>query len=203
MTDNTTQADAVPPYSAEAVAVWRANYALDTRTPGDALRWWNETNGGVAPAGAVAALGVALAWLDAVTTDRDARGANSEAKPAAWIIGVETGREDGYLDAMIWQEGEFNIPLYTHPAPNRSGALLADNKSLLARCDALEVDAKRYREWCEKIADVNTRYEDAKGDVSDDAIERLAYERYETLLEFQHWFAGHAAPTIHESGAAS
>ena len=39
---------------------WRINYGLDKRTPAEAAQWWSDRLGGMAPAGAVAALGVAL-----------------------------------------------------------------------------------------------------------------------------------------------
>lgn len=39
---------------------WRINYGLDKRTPAEAAQWWSDKLGGLAPAGAVAALGVAL-----------------------------------------------------------------------------------------------------------------------------------------------
>lgn len=49
---------------------WRANYGLDKRSPEDAARWWDDECG-MAPAGAVAALGLALRELEA-RTSRDA-----------------------------------------------------------------------------------------------------------------------------------
>lgn len=47
---------------------WRATYGLDKRTPRDAAQWWSDSLRGLAPAGAVAALGVALDDLDALRT---------------------------------------------------------------------------------------------------------------------------------------
>jgi hypothetical protein len=44
---------------AETIRVWRINYGLDTRTPAEAMRWW-DTQVGHAPPGAVAALGICL-----------------------------------------------------------------------------------------------------------------------------------------------
>ena len=45
---------------AETIRVWRINYGLDVRSPADAMRWWNDNNNGLAPCGAVAALGLCL-----------------------------------------------------------------------------------------------------------------------------------------------
>ena len=44
----------------EMVDCWRANYGLDARSPADAARYWVDTCAGMAPAGAVAALGLLL-----------------------------------------------------------------------------------------------------------------------------------------------
>jgi Lar family restriction alleviation protein len=51
--------------SAAMIECWRANYGLDQRTPADAARYWSDTCAGMAPAGAVAALGLALEELAA------------------------------------------------------------------------------------------------------------------------------------------
>ena len=50
--------------SEEMIDCWRINYGLDTRSPEDAGRWWNDNNAGMAPAGAVAALGIVLDELE-------------------------------------------------------------------------------------------------------------------------------------------
>ncbi|PDT86529.1 hypothetical protein [Sinorhizobium sp. BJ1] len=35
----------------------------------------------------------------------------------AWVIpGDDNARDDGWLDAMAWREGEFTRPLYAHPS---------------------------------------------------------------------------------------
>lgn len=44
----------------DMIRCWRINYGLDIRTPEEAMRWWHEHNNGMAPAGAVAALGLCL-----------------------------------------------------------------------------------------------------------------------------------------------
>lgn len=44
----------------ETINCWRINYGLDARTPEEAFRWWHEHMNGMAPAGAVAALGICL-----------------------------------------------------------------------------------------------------------------------------------------------
>ena len=50
---------------------WRVNYGLDKRTPADAARYWADRCAGMAPAGAVAALGIALDDLDALRKDAE------------------------------------------------------------------------------------------------------------------------------------
>lgn len=49
------------PITQDMIDCWRVNYGLDTRSPADAARWWDEHYKGMAPAGAVAALGLLLA----------------------------------------------------------------------------------------------------------------------------------------------
>lgn len=44
----------------ELMQRWCDNYGLTDRTPAEAARWWIERMGGDAPAGAVAALGLAI-----------------------------------------------------------------------------------------------------------------------------------------------
>ena len=46
------------------IECWRANYGLDTKSPADAMRYWSDTCAGMAPAGAVAALGLMLIERD-------------------------------------------------------------------------------------------------------------------------------------------
>ena len=55
----------------ESIACWRVNYGLDTRSPEDAMRYWSERCAGMAPAGAVAALGFALLELEALRKDAE------------------------------------------------------------------------------------------------------------------------------------
>ena len=50
--------------TAAVIDCWRINYGLDTRSPADAARYWSDTCAGMAPAGAVAALGLALAEIE-------------------------------------------------------------------------------------------------------------------------------------------
>ena len=52
------------------IRTWRINYGLDKRTPAQAAQWWYDNFDGKAPAGAVAALGVALDELDALRKER-------------------------------------------------------------------------------------------------------------------------------------
>ena len=48
----------------ETIRTWKANYKLDTMTPAGAMTWWYVNNNGMAPAGAVAALGLALEEIE-------------------------------------------------------------------------------------------------------------------------------------------
>jgi FtsZ-binding cell division protein ZapB len=50
----------------ETIRCWRINYGLDKRTPEDAGRWWAMSDRGMAPAGAVAALGLALNEIESL-----------------------------------------------------------------------------------------------------------------------------------------
>jgi hypothetical protein len=52
------------PVSQEVIACWRKNYGLDKRTPAEAARWWHDNLDRKAPAGCVAALGIALDDMD-------------------------------------------------------------------------------------------------------------------------------------------
>lgn len=56
----------------DMISCWRVNYGLDTRSPEDAMRMWNDQFNGMAPAGAVAALGLALQHIDQLRADLDA-----------------------------------------------------------------------------------------------------------------------------------
>ena len=76
MTTDATRAR--EPITAAMVECWRINYGLNERSPSDAMRWWTDNNGGMAPAGAVAALGLLLqereelaAEVERVTAERD------------------------------------------------------------------------------------------------------------------------------------
>jgi hypothetical protein len=55
-----------------AIRTWRINYGLDKRTPAQAAQWWYDNFDGKAPAGAVAALGVALDELEALRAEVEA-----------------------------------------------------------------------------------------------------------------------------------
>jgi hypothetical protein len=48
----------------DMIDCWRINYGLDKRTPEEAMRYWHANLDGLAPAGAVAALGLALDEID-------------------------------------------------------------------------------------------------------------------------------------------
>ena len=71
------------PVDQATIDCWRANYGLDKRTPAKAAKWWSESLGGVAPAGCVAALGVALDELEAL---RALAAPNVPSEPVAWGV---------------------------------------------------------------------------------------------------------------------
>lgn len=48
----------------ETIKAWRENYALHTPYPSEAARYWEERCDGMAPAGAVAALGLCLQQIE-------------------------------------------------------------------------------------------------------------------------------------------
>ena len=50
----------------ELIKAWEINYGLSKRTPEEACRWWSDNNHGMAPAGAVAALGLCIAEIKAL-----------------------------------------------------------------------------------------------------------------------------------------
>ena len=52
----------------DMIECWKVNYGLDKRTPEEAMRWWHDGNGGMAPAGAVAALGLCLLEIERLRT---------------------------------------------------------------------------------------------------------------------------------------
>ena len=55
----------------ETINTWRINYGLDKRTPEEAQRWWDENLNGMAPAGAVAALGICLQEIFKIKADAE------------------------------------------------------------------------------------------------------------------------------------
>ena len=57
------------PVDQATIDCWRINYGLDKRTPAQAAQWWGDNLRGLAPSGAVAALGVALDEIDALRDD--------------------------------------------------------------------------------------------------------------------------------------
>jgi hypothetical protein len=73
-------------------------------------------------------------------------------------------------------------------------ALSKEIKRMESRIRSLEATPARgvvtddVLSWCEKVATVNAAYEEAKIGNSDQAIADAEYDRYETLLAFQHWW---------------
>jgi hypothetical protein len=57
----------------------------------------------------------------------------NEPKPFAWVLpGDDTARDDGFIDAMVIEQGEFTKPLYTASAFE---TLAAENAKLRAKLD--------------------------------------------------------------------
>jgi len=55
--------------SDETIECWKINYGLDTRNPMDAAKWWSDNFNGMAPAGAVAALGCAIIEIERIQNE--------------------------------------------------------------------------------------------------------------------------------------
>lgn len=73
------------PVTDDMIACWRINYGLDTKSPEDAMRMWNDQFNGRAPPGAVAALGLALQHIDQLRAEIAARKeADTRSTIAAW-----------------------------------------------------------------------------------------------------------------------
>lgn len=47
--------------------------------------------------------------------DRALHAESALSKPVAWVIPGENARDNGFIDAMAWEEGEFTKPLYALP----------------------------------------------------------------------------------------
>lgn len=71
-------------------------------------------------------------------------------EPVAWVIpGDDSAREDGSIDAMAWQEGEFSKPLYAGP----SDAMKCDPDACKAHIDVfMEKASNAYAKGAERIA---------------------------------------------------
>ena len=64
---------------AKMIAEWKTNYGLNLRSPEEAGRWWNK-HLGVAPAGAVAALGLCIEEIERLRSDLIAEAARVPAE---------------------------------------------------------------------------------------------------------------------------
>lgn len=110
------------PIDDATIAAWRLNYCLDKRTPAQASKWWSDAMLGMAPAGCVAALGVALDELEAVRKDAARyRWLRDKAYTATAVRLVQhmPGEMDGAIDhAMqmdasrlgVWPNARANLP---------------------------------------------------------------------------------------------
>jgi hypothetical protein len=86
----------------EMIVCWEIGYGLGKRTPEEAFRWWNDNNHGMAPAGAVAALGLCLAEIKALReAERKAKEEKPEPNDDAWWTNLtcpKCGQEAVCLD---------------------------------------------------------------------------------------------------------
>jgi hypothetical protein len=91
----------------DMISCWKFNYGLDTRTPADAMRYWDERCNGMAPAGAVAALGLCIEHIERLRAELDA--ARRDAEQFSYLLhrAVDMLHECGLRDE-IWValEGE-------------------------------------------------------------------------------------------------
>lgn len=122
----------------EMIDCWRANYGLDARTPADALRYWNERHAGIAPAGAVAALGLCIEEIERLRADRRVLQADG-AHPAPCAR---------YCEAQA-----FEIEGRRLAAAAR--CLAKDLSILKARCERLSVMLTTAREQFRRYADLH------------------------------------------------
>lgn len=115
----------------DMIAAWRANYGLATRTPEEAMRWWDERCLGKAPAGAVAALGLCLEAIARLTAERDEWRDADRAECAENQRLVQ--RINGCDATIVHYQSEFSRLDYALGAPN-------DN-----RCSLYDVDCDEAR----------------------------------------------------------
>jgi hypothetical protein len=80
----------------ETINRWRANYGLVERNPIQAAQFWKMTNGGMAPAGAVAALGICLDELAKMQAELAAERARAGR--------AEENQSDAERIARVWME---------------------------------------------------------------------------------------------------
>lgn len=100
------------PITQDMIDAWRINYGLEKRSPQDAMRWWHDQSNGMAPAGAVAALGMCLIELERLRAALAERG-----EPVAWMTLDEAGTHSMLFfdraEALTYcDEGEEPTPLY-------------------------------------------------------------------------------------------
>jgi hypothetical protein len=82
----------------ETINVWRINFCLLGRSPAEASKWWNDRNRGLAPAGAVAALGTCIDEINRlraliVKAEAMIRTAESEPSWRAYAEHVDAARD--------------------------------------------------------------------------------------------------------------
>jgi hypothetical protein len=90
----------------EYIRDWKVNYGLDQRSPADAMRWWNDNMNGMAPAGAVAALGLLIQEREALKAEL-ANCCGAEMGTLSPVISqLEAGDVEGALKMLRRRVGE-------------------------------------------------------------------------------------------------
>jgi hypothetical protein len=161
----------------DMIACWKVNYGLDTRTPADAMRYWDERCNGMAPAGAVAALGLCIEHIERLRAElaearrdaehwREARRSAIEAGDALMAELTEAQRERDLL-----REFMRDVCADLKCEQNDEAALLAI-EALREEVERLRRDAERYR-WLRRRNEL-TAADDPRGpfviDLLDDDV---------------------------------
>ncbi len=77
----------------EMIECWKINYGLDKRTPEQAALWWQEESHGMAPAGAVAALGLCILEIERLRAAPAAVPDLEDALAAYWDAAYTEGQQ--------------------------------------------------------------------------------------------------------------
>lgn len=101
------------PISDDMIACWKGHYGLDQRSPRDAARSWADRYAGMAPAGAVEALGLCFQEIERLRS-----AAKVFEKPSAWMSAEsaqrlrEGGNCKGAVPVHLHRSNASRIPVY-------------------------------------------------------------------------------------------